>query len=181
MKQEDQIKEVKWENDETLIWKNPAEETYYLRKRWELRKLDRFLDLGCATGRHALFFAEDGYTVTAYQSKNDSLSELLEKVNELGLEMKYVHGPLTSLSLSDESFDCVLAYDCLHELNQDEMIQVFKEVYRSLKVGGECYMTLPNTFLSKKLIQNFSVISYKKVTTFTQNNGSECYHLLLKK
>ena len=81
MKQEDQIKEVKWENDETLIWRNPAEETYYLRKRWELRKLDRFLDLGCATGRHALFFAEDGYTVTAYQSKNDSLSELLEKVN----------------------------------------------------------------------------------------------------
>ena len=57
MKQEDQIKEVKWENDETLIWKNPAEETYYLRKRWELRKLDRFLDLGCATGRHALFLS----------------------------------------------------------------------------------------------------------------------------
>lgn len=182
MEQKFKMETMKWENNNPLVWKNPAEETYYLRKRWELRGLDRFLDLGCATGRHALFFAEDGYTVTAYHTKDVTLEELSEKVNDLGLEMKYVQGPLNLLSFDDESFDCLLAYESLHHLRQEDLPQILNEIYRLLKTDGECYITLPEeTMLSESLLHKFQVISFKKITSYEVSQKTECYHLLLKK
>lgn len=182
MKQETQIMNFEWDKSEALIWKNPAEETYYLRKRWELRGFDSFLDLGCTTGRHSLFFAEDGYTVTVYQTKNVCLEELSEKVNELGLEMKYVQGTLPSLEFEDQSFDSILAYDSLLELDEMELTQVFTEIHRILKPDGECYITLPSNVINiKELSLGFQIISAKKITTFTENGESEIYHVLLKK
>lgn len=180
MKQQ-QIKPIKWKSSEELYWENPSEETYYLRKRWEILGLDCLLDLGCRNGRHALFFAEDGYTVTAYETENHDLHELKDQVNELGLEMTYLRGPLEHLSFDAQSYDAVLAYDSLLTFNQEQIEQVLEQLYRVLKTGGECYLTLPTHISLVDLVKKFSIISYKKVQHFTQNGVKETTHLLLKK
>ncbi len=177
-----QIKPAMWESAQALFWKNPSEETYYLRKRWELLGLDSFLDLGCGNGRHALFFAEDGYTVTAYDSEAIDFKLLKEQVNELGLEMSYLQGSLSNLPFQSSSFDAILAYDSLVSLNESQITTIIDQIYHCLKTGGECYLRLPVNLVSlSKLIERFQVISYKRVKSYEDGMFSEMDHLLLKK
>ena len=179
--QQQQIKPFKWKSSRELYWENPSEETYYLRKRWEILGLDCLLDLGCGNGRHALFFAEDGYTVTAYETENYDLHDLKEQVNELGLEMTYLSGSLEQLSFDTQSYDAILAYDSLLTFNQEKIDQLVGQLYEILKPGGECYLTLPSHISLVELVKKFYIISYKKVQNFTHHEVKEATHLLLKK
>lgn len=177
-----QIKPEMWESSQALFWKNPSEETYYLRKRWEILGLDSFLDLGCGNGRHALFFAEDGYTVTAYDREEIDFGSLKEQVNELGLEMSYLQGALSHLPFNAASFDAILAYDSLVDLNERQLMEIINQIYHCLKTGGECYLRLPiNLGSFPKLIEKFQVISYKRVQSYQDEKFIETDHLLLKK
>lgn len=65
-----------WENAEKTVWLRPAEDSYYLANKWKEKGYKYILDLGTGLGRHAIFFAQQGFNVSALDISEYSIEHL---------------------------------------------------------------------------------------------------------
>ena len=96
------------------------------------------LDLGCGTGRHALWLAAAGATVTAVDFSDGMLAEARKKPGA-NLVRWVAHDLHTPLPFADGTFDRVvsgLVLEHLHELDG-----FFAEARRVLKAGGRAVIS----------------------------------------
>ena len=110
----------------------PLEETLVHAALGEVRGLS-VLDLGCGTGRHALWLAREGALVTAVDFSEGMLAEArrkpgAERIDFCGHDL---HQPLP---FPEEQFDLVVSSLVLEHLSSPG--QFFVEVFRVLKPGG---------------------------------------------
>ena len=61
---------------------------------------------------------------------------------EENLEFKYAVGDMLELPYEDESFDCILCRNVISHTDTEGMKVIVKELYRTLRKDGECYLTL---------------------------------------
>lgn len=101
----------------------------------------RILDLGAGVGRHALWLATEGLSVTALDSAPDGLVEI-DKAD--GVET--VLGRMDALPLVDHSFDHVLSWNVIYHGDENVLLRTINEIRRVLKPGG----TYLRTMLSKR-------------------------------
>jgi len=91
------------------------------------------LDLGCGTGRHSLWLAENGAQVTALDFSEGMLAEARRKPHADTIHF-VVHDLLQPLPVADQSFDLVVSGLVLEHLY--ELKPFFNQAHRVLKVGG---------------------------------------------
>lgn len=96
------------------------------------------LDLGCGTGRHALWLARAGATVTAVDFSAGMLAEAQRKPGAESVTF-VVHDLHTRLPLESETFDVVVSGLVLEHLR--DLGGFFGEVRRLLKVGGRAVIS----------------------------------------
>ena len=103
-----------------------------------LRGLD-VLGLGAGGGQQMPLLSAGGASVTSFDFSEEQLKKDREVCEREELEIKTVRGDRENLSLfSKESFDIVInPFSTCYTAN---VRQVYKEVYRVLKVGG-CFIT----------------------------------------
>jgi malonyl-CoA O-methyltransferase len=91
------------------------------------------LDMGCGTGRHALWLAAAGATVTAVDFSDGMLAEARRKpgADAIRFLVADLHQPLP---LPDRAFDLVVSGLVLEHLR--ELDTAFREARRVLKPGG---------------------------------------------
>ena len=67
------------------------------------------LDLGCGTGRHSIYLAEQGFTVKSTDISDTGIEILNKRANDLGLKniSTYIHD-MREIPFEDETFDAVL-------------------------------------------------------------------------
>ena len=96
------------------------------------------LDLGCGTGRHTVWLAEAGASVTAIDFSEGMLAEARRKP---GMESVHfmVHDLHQPLPISGDSFDLVVSGLVLEHLR--DMETFFAEVARVLKPGGRAVVS----------------------------------------
>lgn len=96
------------------------------------------LDMGCGTGRHALWLAAVGATVTAVDFSEGMLAEARRKPGADGVRFAVadLHQPLP---LPDRSFDLVVSGLVLEHLR--ELDTAFREARRVLKPGGRAVVS----------------------------------------
>ncbi len=95
-------------------------------------------ELGAATGRYSLRFAELGCHVTAVEIAQEQVDILAEKAKCRGLEIDFHQGNACSLPfIADASQDvCVILGPLYHLQSQAERDQVMQEARRILKPDG---------------------------------------------
>lgn len=134
----------------------PAEEVIkfsarYLKRRvgidaWQKKRdVKRILDAGCGTGRHVLFFQEQGYETHGV----DISPEAIEIGNKLllskNLKPNLRTGDITKLPFEDEFFDVVVSFGVLDHILFSEAKKSIDEIYRVCEKGAYFYLSLRST------------------------------------
>jgi malonyl-CoA O-methyltransferase len=96
------------------------------------------LDLGCGTGRHSLWLAATGASVTAVDFSEGMLAEARKKP-EADAVRWFVHDLLRPLPFANGTFDLVISGLVLEHLQ--ELTGFFAEARRVLKPGGRAVMS----------------------------------------
>jgi len=81
----------------------------------------RALDLGCGTGRDAVYLAQHGWAVTAIDGVPQALNAARQRAEAAGVDVNWVQGDVTRLQELGigEGYDFVLDRGCFHGLGDD--------------------------------------------------------------
>ncbi len=96
------------------------------------------LDLGCGTGRHTLWMAEAGASVTAIDFSEGMMEKARAKAGAERVRF-LVHDLHERLPFADGSFDRVVSGLVLEHLH--DMASFFSEAHRVLKPGGRAVVS----------------------------------------
>lgn len=112
----------------------------------QARGARRVLDLGCGVGRHALLFAEHGFSVEAVDGAAAGLDFLRRETAARGLEMGVHQSNADELPFADASFDYVLSWNVIFHGTLGDVGRRLAEIWRVLKPGA----LYQGTMLSKR-------------------------------
>jgi SAM-dependent methyltransferase len=137
-----QSKAWDWVSGASPRWLQPSEESYYLAHRWCEKGYQTMLDLGCGLGRHSIFFAQNGFSVSAMDLSEEGVRNLNQWKEREGLQIATAVGDMLNLPYGDRTFDCVFAYHVISHTDTVGIRQIIDEVDRVLAPDGEFYITL---------------------------------------
>lgn len=115
------------------------------------------LDLGAGTGRNAVYFAEQGATVYAFEFAPRALAFAKDYCLQEGITIHYrLHDIGTPYALEDSSIDIVLDVTSSNSLSDQARVVYLKEVTRVLKPGGYLFLralSLEGDMHAKELVK----------------------------
>ena len=112
-----------------------------------IHRTDRVLDLGCANGAHSIRASRVAASVLGVDVDAAQLTEARARTNEAEVSnVRFVRGdltdPATIQSLSERSFDVIMALDVLEHLN--DRVVLLEQLRRLLAPGGRLLAAVPN-------------------------------------
>ena len=123
-------------------WEVPADEFLPIVSRWKEKKYSRILDLGCGTGRHAIFLAQNGFAVDAFDLSSDGIDTLKEKAQNQNVSLEIQVGDMLNLPYGANMFDCVLAFHATQHSDLAGVKEILQSIHRILEPNGEAFLTL---------------------------------------
>lgn len=111
----------------------------YIKKY--LKKGDKILEIGAATGRYSVYYASKGYEVNAIDLLECNLQILKSKI-EPQMKINAIKGNAKDLSkFKDNYFDITLCLGPLYHLySKEDINQAIKETIRVTKKGGIIFL-----------------------------------------
>lgn len=94
------------------------------------------LDLGCGSGRDALFLDEEGYSVTAMDGSGEMC-----KLASIHTGKEVLHLTLEEMEF-DDVFDGIWACAILGHVSPDQIQETMKKIMRALKEDGILYFSV---------------------------------------
>jgi len=131
-----------WENANQSTWLKPTDDVYYLANKWSESGFEKVLDLGSGLGRHSIFFARQGFEVSAIDISDYGVNYLKEWADKENLDIDVRVGDMVSLPYEDNSFDCAFVYHAISHTDSDGIKKIISEIERVLKQGGEIYTSM---------------------------------------
>jgi ubiquinone/menaquinone biosynthesis C-methylase UbiE len=99
------------------------------------------LDLACGNGRHIMWLAKEGASVTGVDISAELLSIVKKRLENEGLSARLICSDITSMPLEDESFDAIVC-DSFQVI--PDMRSALVESFRVLKTNGYLWSVFRN-------------------------------------
>ncbi len=116
----------------------PQKEFVELVRRGEI--VGSVLDIGCGTGEHALFFAEEGHEVWGIDSAPLAIGKAKEKAAERGLLVHFLVLNALELATLDRQFDTATDSGLFHTLSDEDRSIFVENLAAVLAPGGKYFM-----------------------------------------
>lgn len=131
--------------------RHTSDEIDFIERTCNLQKESEILDMGCGQGRHSIELAKRGYIHLAAYDFSRRLIDKAKKQAE-GLNIQFEVKDCRHLRWN-AVFDMVLClYDVIGSFRTyDDNIDIVKSIYRSLKRGGRCVVSVMNMELTKAI------------------------------
>jgi ubiquinone/menaquinone biosynthesis C-methylase UbiE len=105
-----------------------------------LKQGDKIIDIGAGAGEYSIFFAKNGYSITAIELADDNIEAFKKKLTpDINIDLR--KGNACDLSVfDDDSFDIVLLLGPLYHItNKNDRKKCIQEAYRICKKDGFIY------------------------------------------
>lgn len=157
-----------WEKAKKSPWLKPTDDVYYLANKWSGLGFKKILDLGSGLGRHSIFFAQQGFNVSAIDISDYGVNYLKEWAKKENMDIDIKLGDMISLPYAANSFECVFAYHSISHTDTEGTKKIIREIERVLKQGGEVY-----TSMCSKESWEFAKAGYPKIDENTVLNKED--------
>lgn len=116
-------------------------------------KYNSVLEMACGTGTMSVNLALRGYDVTAFDISDEMLSYASSKALEKGAKVTFLHQDMRDIKL-DRNFGIILCLcDSINYItNEDELLSVFKWVYRHLETDGIFIFDINSSYKLRNII-----------------------------
>ena len=131
-----------WKSADKSRWLTPSEDCVYLSYKWKKEGVKTILDLGCGLGRHTLYFAENGFQVSAVDLSEDAVHATQSLQKENHVQFSCLTADMMSLPFPENSFDAVFSYRVISHQDTPGVKAVIGEITRVLKPEGRLFVTL---------------------------------------
>ena len=137
-----------------MAWEKQYKKGFFLRESihgeipqiiqdFKARNVRRVLDLGCGSGRHTLYLAQEGFEVFGLDIAPTGLSTTLHKLAADGLTGHYTLADILQLPFDDSFFDAIISVRVIHHNRIALIRQTVDEMWRVLKPHGLVWVTVP--------------------------------------
>jgi len=106
----------------------PSLSCFEVLKRMPPDRRIRLLDIGCGEGRNAVFFARNGYQVTAFDVSERGVEKTRRLAEQAGVQVELFQADINAFRLS-ERFDVLFSTGVLHYIPQalrEEVLENYK-------------------------------------------------------
>jgi SAM-dependent methyltransferase len=158
-------------------------------KNIDTSKVKSVLDIACGAGRHSIFFAQNGYKVTAFDLSLNLLRIAKQKAEKKGLDIGFFNADVRNITLK-KKFDLIInLFTSFGYFDTDEEnFLLFKDAHFFLEKGGHFVFDYFNIeYLKKNLVaesvektdaktfvqQRFIEDNRVKKNIFIHNGGKE--------
>jgi len=131
-----------WNKVSEPIWLQPSEEIYFVAHKWKEKNIKKVLDFGCGLGRHSIYFAKQGFHVSAFDLSEEATEHLKAWAERENLSIDIKNADMMHLPYDDNSFDAIFSYHVISHTDSVGIKKIISEISRVLKVGGEIFITL---------------------------------------
>jgi cyclopropane fatty-acyl-phospholipid synthase-like methyltransferase len=116
----------------------PQKEFAALVRRGEIT--GSVLDIGCGTGDHALFFAQEGHEVWGVDATALAVKKAQEKAQERGLAVHFLVLDARDISTLNRTFDTATDSGFFHTLSDEDRPRFAANLASVLSPGGNYFM-----------------------------------------
>lgn len=135
-------KEWDWEKGFDDRWLEPMEEAWFYADRWKQLGFKDVLDLGCGLGRHAIFFARQGFNVRAFDLSQEAVDYLTKWAAEEKLPVLVEKANMLKMPCPDRSLDAIFSIHVISHTDTEGIRAILSEIQRILRPGGEIFFSL---------------------------------------
>jgi SAM-dependent methyltransferase len=162
-------------------WNREAVPTRVIEVVDERSSTGRALDLGCGTGRDAVYLAERGWDVTGIDGVQQAIEAARDRSRSAGVDVNWILGDVTQLEMLgvSQAFDFVLDRGCFHGLSDAGRERCAQGVTRLTGPGARLLMFAfqPRTFglgprgITAEEVQAHFGPSWDVVSVTTETDG----------
>ena len=135
-----------WQNPEIAKrWaeRPPVPEVVEMADRLESEGRSRVLDIGCGLGRHTVYLAARGFTVTAVDNAPAALSACRENLKQAGLQATVLPMEMTELSFPGGSFDGAISTQVIHHARRAVIAAIIDRITELVSPHGYFVWAMP--------------------------------------
>jgi tellurite methyltransferase len=126
----------------------PSRSAFEILQRLPPERPLKLLDIGCGEGRDAVFFARNGYDVTAFDLSEEGVRKTRELADRVGVELDVFQADVNEFRLA-EQVDAIFSNGTLHCSDPNRRAEIFANFREFTAEDG---LHVLNVFVAKPFI-----------------------------